>query len=332
MEDNLLKDQIQSYKPHLIYNLKVSNESIIIEQNGVDLALESEIIDSKDMLNLLKNLDGQKTILEIHKSFPQIALGDFLDIIKELDKSALINNLNINFFKTGIEALLDLEDLLNDLLYSKIYQDTFWKKCQQESPDIPKNVLYGMAIEHYYFLTLQTYFDSPILGIQTTGKIHELMMEFFHDEYRHDKIILKALNSIGINEQDLKESMPLPSTLALCNALAFWSRNDPYFFFLILGTLEGKDLAEDTYIEVCKRIGLEQDFVKPIEAHANVNLTYQHGNLTRLIFKEIPHVDEFTFKHLKSQTHLFVEMYSNFYRDIWNHYSTTPSLLRNIYQ
>ncbi len=318
------------FSPRLAYKPEIEDGSVVIERDGIPLLLETEVLPTDKLLDLLNALDGKRTLDEIKQDFPPITCEELAEFVETLDRNALIDVTDAYQFKSGVEALFELEDTLNELLHDKLYQNVFWKNCQQERVTIPKNILYGLAIEHYHFLFRQNYFDAPILARRNTGEIRELMLDFFHDEYRHDTIILKALNAIGISEEDLVDTMPLPTTLSLCNALTYWSNNDPLFFFLTLSVLEGKDLAKDTYVDICKKVGLDQAFIKPIESHANINLKHQHGNLTRLIFKNIPHVDAFNLRRLKSTLHLFVAMYDNFYTEVWQHYTDAPKLLRRV--
>ena len=70
------------------------------------------------------------------------------------------------------------------------------------------------------------------------------MNEFYREEYGHDELILCGLNAIGITREDLADTMPLPGTMAMCNALAYWAMTDPIFFFSTLGILEGNGIKE----------------------------------------------------------------------------------------
>jgi hypothetical protein len=94
--------------------------------------------------------------------------------------------------------------------------------------------------------------------------------------------------------------------------------------------MEGKDLEVDSFVLACQRNGLPESFTGPILTHAKINMNAEHGNLTRLAFRDIPAVDESTRQRFIAQTHLFVEIYDAFYSAIWDHYTTAPSLLRRV--
>jgi hypothetical protein len=156
------------------------------------------------------------------------------------------------------------------------------------------------------------------------------MNRFFGEEYGHDEILLKSLNAVGLSREDMRDAIPLPETMALCNALAYWAHNDPLFFFTTLGLLEGQGLKKDSFIEACERAGLANDFIEPLRIHSNINIGAGHGNLTREIFKNIPALDARTASRLRSQTRLFVELYDGFYAGIWRHYTSEAPLLRRV--
>jgi hypothetical protein len=66
--------------------------------------------------------------------------------------------------------------------------------------------------------------------------------------------------------------------------------------------------------------------------HSDINRKGEHGNLTRLIFAEIPFMDNETLARMRRQMYLFVEMYDDFYSAIWNFYSpkTDADLVRRM--
>jgi hypothetical protein len=156
------------------------------------------------------------------------------------------------------------------------------------------------------------------------------MNKFYGEEYGHDELLLKALRSLGFTREDLADTIPLPQTMALCNALAYWASYDPLFFFTTLGVLEGKESKVDSYIEACEKLGLDRAFVGPIRAHANLNVEGEHGSLTRALFQALPCVDTASVRRWRGLTHVFVELYDDFYTGIWDFYSTAPSLLRRV--
>jgi len=232
---------------------------------------------------------------------------------------------------SGRDALLDLEDYTNELLYRTFYRNVFWKKIQSAPAEhISNNVIYGFVIENYHFLYRESWFDSPALCYAPSKQVQLLMNEFYGEEYGHDELLLKSLNSIGISRAEIQDTIPLRETLALCNSLAYWASYDPLFFFTTLGVLEGKDVSEDSFLAACDRLGLPASFVQPLRTHSDINLKGGHGCLSREIFKHVPFISSGDLQRMKCQTALFVQLYDAFYAAVWNHYSSVRSLLRRV--
>src|SRR5262249_39749263 len=151
------------------------------------------------------------------------------------------------------------------------------------------------------FLFRESLFDSPILGYLASTKARCLINEFYIGEYGHDELVLRALNEIGISREALRDSIPLPETLAMCNALSYWASTHPIFFSSPLRVLEGKDAQVDPFVAACERRGLNPKFIAPMRQHAEINRKAEHGNLTREIFKEIEFVDDETMARMRRQ-------------------------------
>jgi hypothetical protein len=256
------------------------------------------------------------------------------EVIRALERNGLLFRHRPAEGRSGVDVLLEIEDLSNKLLYKTLYNNIFWKRCMEaEKPgDIPAMVVHGMVVENYHFLFRESYFDAPVLSYVPNTAVRLAMNEFFAEEYGHDELLLQGLNKIGVTREDLAHTVPLPETMALCNALAYWAHNDPLFFFTTLGILEGKDVRQDTFLDAAYRVGADAEFIKPVKAHSDINLKGEHGSLTRKIFWRIPVIDLETVRRLRAQTHLFIEMYDAFYTAIWDHYSAAPQLLRKIDQ
>lgn len=251
-----------------------------VENLSGNLSTWNSIVDACDGTTPLK------IILEKH---PEICNGEVTELLDTLveNKIAYVNDSRENFI-SGDEAILISEDIQASLLYSTLYQNKFWQ-AMQSPREVPKKVYFGRAIENYHFLFRESWFDSPVLSHLPSTKARLIMNEFYGEEYGHDELILNALNHLDISREDMAETLPLPETLALCNTLAYWSVNDPLFFFSTMGILEGKDIKVDSYILAMENSGnIPPDFTKPIKEHANINIEVEHGILTRELFHEIP--------------------------------------------
>ena len=229
---------------------------------------------------------------------------------------------------TGRVLILAVEDLYNRLSARSLQQNPFWRAMVDDPAGVPDGVYHGMCIENYHLLFRESYFDSPALSFAFSQSLRQKFNEFYCEELGHDRLLLKSLNAIGLTEAALYQSVPLRETMALCNALSYWARHDPLFFFTTLGPLEGRDVDIDSYVLAAREKGLPDAFVAPIDAHANINKNSAHGLLTRELFDSVGVVGVADATRILRQTALFTAMYDQFYGAIWQHYSTQGSLLR----
>lgn len=318
--------------PCIIVQPNLELKKCVFKTPSKNIELHYSEHEKDSIFRLLNAIDGTKPIKKLADDFSSDISFDIESFINEMYSHHIIEDRSFPEGRSGIDALFELEDLANELLYKKLYKNSFWQACQsaKTKEDIPLNVMRGIVIENYHFLHRESYFDAPALSYVGNTNVRLAMNEFFAEEYGHDELLLKSLHSIGITRKELSMTIPLPQTMAMCNALAYWAHNDPIFFFTTFGILEGKDIKQDTFIESAIRIGLEKDFIVPVQAHSNINIKSDHGSLTRKIFYQIPIIDLPTIKRLRSQTYLFIELYDDFYTGIWNHYSNSSKLIRHL--
>jgi hypothetical protein len=223
---------------------------------------------------------------------------------------------------TGRQLILLVEDRYNRASARTLQRNPFWRAMVERPKDIPDAVYHGMCIENYHLLCRESYFDAPVLSFPSSRRVRELINEFYVEEIGHDRILLQALRSIGLSEEELNASVPLAATMGLCNSLSYWARHDPLFFLTTLGPLEGRDVDVDSFVLAAETKGLPESFVGPIRTHAHINRDSEHGLLTREIFEELPVVSAHDACRVLELTGLFIAVYDRFYTNIWNHYST----------
>ena len=299
--------------PRIITKPIVGPEKCVFTLSHENIEINFSKNEKDKVVRLLSALDGRKTLTQLVDDYANDISFDIEDMISELHKHHIVEDCSLPEGRTGIDALLELEELANELLYKTLHDNVFWRAYQaaQRKEDMPLNVMRGLVIEKYHFLFRESYFDAPVLSYVGNTKVRLAMNEFFAKEYGQDELLLKSLNAIGITRAELSLTLPLPQTMAMCNALAYWAHNDPLFFFTTLGLLERKDIKQDSFIDA-------------------INLKSGQGSLTREIFSAIPIIDLATIQRLRAQTYLFVELYDDFYAGIWNHYASATKLIRHL--
>ncbi|WP_437599873.1 iron-containing redox enzyme family protein [Sorangium sp. So ce590] len=317
-------------QPRLACEVASQGKEIVLVRDGLEFAIEPEGSSAEELKSFLTYLDGTRKLSDIQRELDAGQRQRLKTFLEDLDRYRLLDDAGRVKIRSGTQALLELEDLSSELMEKSINRNIFWTSVLGEPGKCPKSVFYGLAIENYHFLFRESLFDSPVLPFVPSARARHLMNEFYCSEYGHDELVLRALNAIGVSRADADDSLPLPETLALCNALSYWASCDPLFFFATLGVLEGKDPEVDLFIEACEKNELPPGFIGPMRQHSDINRKAEHGNLTRLIFAEIPFIDDETMARMRRQMRLFVEMYDDFYSSIWSFYSTTTNLVRRM--
>jgi hypothetical protein len=313
--------------PQLYKDTSWNSDQCIISSTLGDFHLDQpdNPHEKKMISQLLAALNGEQTTDAILATLTQDSeRRTFMALLQQLDQHGLINDTIKPETISALEALFQVEQLINQLLIKTVDKNPFWEKMDALGSNYPKSVLYGFAIENYHFLFREALFDSPILSYQSSTQARLLMNEFYVEEIGHDKLLLKSLESIGLSESILFKRAPLAATMMMCHALMRWAATDPLFFFVTLGLLEGNGYREDgqldSYISACYKANLPETFISPIETHAKINLHANHGNLSREIMQANGHIPISELQRLKSKAHLFVELYNIYYQQIWDHY------------
>ncbi len=317
-------------RPRLAGNLSLQDGNLVLARDGLEFELEPEGSTLDELQEFLSRLDGTRTLGELQSGLSPEQRVRLDSLVKELDAYQMIDDVASVQAPSGIQVLLELEELGNALIMKTLARNVFWTSLIAHPEEVPERVYYGLAIENYHLLFRESLFDSPVLSYQSNTQVRVLMNEFYCGELGHDELVLKSLDAVGITREQMMDGIPLPETMAVANALSYWAASDPLFFFSTLGILEGKDTQEDRFLEACVRRGLDPRFIAPMRAHSEINRKGEHGNLTRLLFQAIPCIDPETVRRMRRQTYLFVELYDNFFTAIWKHYTTEKDWIRRV--
>ncbi|AOX03844.1 hypothetical protein BJP34_34370 [Moorena producens PAL-8-15-08-1] len=356
--DGKSKQSLTINYPKLACNVNIYPDQIVFYRDGQYFGFETSGLSAETLQTLFVMMDGTRSIEELQELFAPDNPEVIQSILQGLEEQALLDDATPFKVHSGIDTLLELEDFTNDLLENTVEGNLFWKPitsdpvvrygsgcantgdCENHGEPVPNapygselpiTVLYGFGIEHYHLSCHRWNWDFPVLGCQNYRKVQQLINQLYSQEYGQDQLWLKALNGIGISDQDLKDAIALPETVAIGNALAYWANSEPLVLLSTLGVLKRQAYHHlASYLAACERVNLESGFIDPIRELVNRNLTGESENLIHRIFQDIAHVDQQTRQRLGDQIYLFIEMYNNFYRAIWNYYSCTSDLLRRV--
>ncbi|MGC5163670.1 hypothetical protein ACLQ3J_13200 [Rhodococcus sp. DT1] len=283
---------------------------------------------------VLRNLDGTSSREEL-ADMSSLPLSEIDDILRQLDRANLLDDPpTTRGAKRAIEVQFELEGLINDGFETYVEAGRFWQNLSTTPMAVSEDVYYGFALQNWHFLYRENLFDSAVLTFPSSSTVRKHVNEFYIEEHRHDDIVLEAFSAIGLSPDQVQRSRPLRTTTALVNALGWWARTDPVFFFSTISALEGGIASRgdsDSFIEAAEVKGLPTGFIEPLRRHAAINNGHDHGSMSRQIMAMLPPQGERTVSRLKSQVRLFIELYRDFYDGVYHYYANPGNpLIREV--
>lgn len=335
-------DNFVPSKPRLRAELRVS------VTGAAELHTSSGVLDVEppdgmmqdDFVRLLSRLDGSTTV-ETLASDNGIDDGLVREVVAPAVVWGLVDDGAVAPASSGLAVLSRLEDVFNRQLEDLIFSGPFWQAVLERPEAVHHNVFFGFGLENWFFLFRESEFDAAVLALAENAEMRAMLNSFYHEEHRHDDIVVRAFRPLGVVKDDLLRARPLPTTSGLIKLLSWWARTDPMFFMATIGILEGRldsdtigingQIAYDSFLSACDQVGVDAGFVGPLREHARVNAGHDHASVSRELFALVPGVDEDTERRWVAKTHLFMEAYAEFFNGIFEYYSDPRRpLLRSV--
>ncbi|WP_433260365.1 hypothetical protein ACQPZF_23940 [Actinosynnema sp. CS-041913] len=293
-----------------------------------------------DFVRLLGRLDGRTTV-EALAGEHGLDGGLVREVVAPAVVWGLVDDGAPAPAAAGLAVLSRLEDVFHRQLEDLIFAGPFWQAVLERPETVHHNVFHGFGLENWFFLFRENEFDAAVLALAENAEMRTMLNGFYHEEHRHDDIVVRAFEPLGVTKDQLVRARPLPTTSSLIRLLSWWARTDPLFFLATIGILEGRldsdtagadgQIAYDAFLSACDRVGVDAGFVGPMREHARVNAGHDHASVSRELFALVPGVDEDTERRWVAKAHLFMEAYAEFFNGILQYYSD-PSrpLLRTV--
>lgn len=317
------------FRPRLACKVNFYPDQIVFTQGDRFVTMAMAAKSSGALEKLFLMMDGTQTLEELQQQFFPKNSQPLYKIIEDLDRQGLIDDgagLQLN---SDSEVVGELQALTAKITPSTA-QQLFWQQIATTEEKLAIKLLAGWMKEYYFYLTQQCCFDSAILSFPNSIKIRQLINQRYCHQQEQDAILLEALNALEISQEELKDTIPLPQTTALVNALAYWANFEPLFFLAILEAITKQQQYDLRYgLQLGKQMKLAAAVVEPIQRLHDLSLE-QPPNLTYLIFSEIPYLEAETKQRWQGQIHLLQEMQDNFYRGIGEYYLSAQSSRRRI--
>lgn len=209
----------------------------------------------------------------------------------------------------------------------------FLARLQQQFPPSPflqglikgtlsRAQIVGYALESYQVTALCPRLLAPALGHNHSPQIQMILQEFFVSELYHDQLLEKALGSVGFTPSELQKRQPLPMTFGVCSTLGVLARQHPLSFYSALMLFEADDAGfYEPFVQQCQRLGLPEEFYRPILRHAHINETGNHDQMTQRLLAEVPYLSWEDQRWVKRNLAVLMESMVLRTHEILTHYS-----------
>lgn len=190
---------------------------------------------------------------------------------------------------TGVEFHATFSRILPSWL-AEAFSHPFWE--QMTSGRGSKRLFAGWLIELYHY-TRNANRHMALSCAHTREKPLKLLRaKHYAEEWNHYHYFTKALKALGFSDDSVTSSVPLPMTLALSNFMRQAAREDILAYSICSAVLEGTTTDRSTfnpYYEKCaEHYQLPREAIRPIYAHLDLDVQYQHSDLFLDILKNVP--------------------------------------------
>lgn len=239
---------------------------------------------------VIRSLDGRRRPDEIAANADGLSSKEVATLLALLDGNYLLGEgAAPSPGKNGLAFVAELEDLY----YNR------WMRQDGETELVSaifdgtaeRDVLLGWGLESFHVTSRAHDCLSPMIA-RFHGAFKRKAIDYFLDEYRHDKLLMKSLIAAGFGRDEIERSLPLPYTHASMNLLAKWAQSDLLSFMACLFVFEGTPEIGNAYIDSLAQYDLPDAFVKGQAVHNDINNEGDHGNVTRDFYAMIGQIGE----------------------------------------
>jgi pyrroloquinoline quinone (PQQ) biosynthesis protein C len=240
------------------------------------------------VLHFLQQLDGERTVPHLQAALSDLTPKQVEEYLEVLDENWLLAEGKESMFvgKSGLHFILELEDMRRK--WELEDGESAFTKAMFEGT-APRNAVIGFAFEYYHVTRRAHDCITPTIA-KSHGEFRNMFTDFFREEYRHDRLLMRSLTALGYSDADIENSLPLPYTAALSNLLAKWAHTDLLSFMASLFIFEGTELDGNEYMEALEAYQMPDQFAAHQGTHNDINVDGDHGNVTREFFSKIEYV------------------------------------------
>jgi pyrroloquinoline quinone (PQQ) biosynthesis protein C len=165
---------------------------------------------------------------------------------------------------------------------TRLFSHPLWAALSSGSAPAP--LFAGWLLESYHFIEGVNDRIPVAVAECADARIRHVFAQHYAEEYDHWLFFQRSLNALGLPNEQIQATRPLPSTLAVLQHMRHAARRDPLSYALCSGFLEstGADRARGVaFFERLKHHYAAQnpEIVTPMAAHLSLDEEYGHGDL-----------------------------------------------------
>jgi hypothetical protein len=283
-----MRDVLSNYAAVRVYESKKS------EGGKVALRLKDRVVElgEKDLRAyraLLSYLSSNETDEDLSRGagMEQPSLLRFAG--KLADAGLLYKRSDLPEKMSGEEFHRDYFSKILPSWLSEAFSHPFWDRMMSGRGSAR---LYTAWLFELYHYTRNANRHMPLSAAHARSKpIKTLRAKHYAEEWNHYHYFSKSLKALGFTEEEIRESIPLPMTLALSNFMRQAAREDVLAYSICSAVLEGTTTERGAYSPYYEKAGelygIPKGAIQPIFAHLDLDVQYQHSDLFLEILRTV---------------------------------------------
>jgi hypothetical protein len=149
----------------------------------------------------------------------------------------------------------------------------------------------GLYIEQYHVTDRFVEILGPLLSRRMKRNVRARLFQYFQEEYGHEAFELATCVALGMNEADVRASVPLPLTALYIDAYTVLAHRLPTAFFTSIMVTEGlRDQHSPVHAHISALVESTLHAGDIAAKHGETNDELNHPSLSRLFLADIAHV------------------------------------------
>jgi hypothetical protein len=186
--------------------------------------------------------------------------------------------------RSGINFALDAERQAASTL-EQLGESSFYRVIMQGK--ITRELAAGVYLEQYHLSARFVEITTPLMRRRLRKSLRELVFRYYSEEVGHEIFEKGAALSVGVSEDEIESSLPMPLFTAYLEVLTDLADVSPIGLLISVLVTEGFPGTHTPINRAFQAAGLgsQNDAVRK---HEEVNLDLHHSTIPRLLLSEIP--------------------------------------------